>query len=88
MISKAVLENLILYCIPLDEDDLDHFADCLRTHHCHGLPWPKGMTEDLYNKAWAEFSWQVYNMFKYPSVQANAQVGIGFLLKEMWQVCV
>ena len=68
------------------EDDLDHFANCLRTHKCHDQPWPQGMTEELYNMTWQEFSWQMFNMFAYPSVQANAQVGIGFLLKEIWQV--
>lgn len=69
------------------EQDLDHFADCLRTHHCHNLSWPQGMTDALYNRTWVEFSWQVFNLFKYPSVAANAQVGIGFLLKDIWRVC-
>lgn len=84
--TEAVLtaiSNAINYTV--DEDDLDPFSDCLRTHLCHGLPWPKGMTSDLYERAWGELSWQEYNMFKYPSVQANAQVGIGFLLKEILQ---
>ncbi len=68
------------------EDDLNHFSDCLRTHRCHNLSWPKGMTESLYNRCWAELTWQVFTFFKYPSVSENAQVGIGFLLKEMWKV--
>ena len=73
--------------LPLaDQPDLDHFCDCLRTHKCHGLSWPKGMTEDLYEQSWMEFSWQFYNSFKYPSLPENAQVGIGFLLNDIWQV--
>lgn len=44
------------------------------------------MTEKLYNMSWQEVSWQIFSSFAYPSVQANAQVGIGFLLKEIWQV--
>jgi len=45
------------------------------------------MTDALYNMTWVEFSWQVFNLYKYPSVSANAQVGIGFLLKDIWRVC-
>ena len=71
-----------------DEDDLDHFADCLRTYRCHNLSWPQGMTEKLYNMTWQELSWQIFTMFTYPSVQDNAQVGIGFLLREIWQVYI
>jgi acid phosphatase len=77
-ISKAVN-------FPVGEDDLNHFSDCLLTHYCHNLAWPQGMNTDLYNMAWRELSWQFFNMFKYPSVEDNAQVGIGFLLKEIWQ---
>jgi len=70
----------------VDQQGLDHFCDCLRTHKCHGLPWPKGMTEDLYQQSWMELAWQFYNSFKYPSIQENAQVGIGFLLNDIWKV--
>jgi len=69
-----------------DQQGLDHFCDCLRTHKCHGLQWPKGMTEDLYEQSWMELAWQFYNSFKYPSIQENAQVGIGFLLNDIWKV--
>ena len=72
----------------IDQNDLDHFADCLETHKCHGAPWPDGMTEDLYEQIWTEDAWQFYNLFKYPSLQENAQVGIGFLLLDIWQVCL
>ena len=33
-----------------------------------------------------ELAWQFYNSFKYPSIQENAQVGIGFLLNDIWKV--
>lgn len=46
------------------------------------------MTEDLYEQIWTEDAWQFYNLFKYPSLQENAQVGIGFLLLDIWQVCL
>lgn len=86
MIAGTLVDRTTTLYTYIGEEDLDHFADCLRTHHCHNLPWPPGMTEQLYNMTWQEFSWQVFSMFAYPSVQANAQVGIGFLLKEIWQV--
>lgn len=70
----------------VDEDDLDHFCDCLNTHYCHGLQWPTGMTSDLFHKLWAELAWQRYSMLKFPSVEENAKVGIGYLLRELWQV--
>ena len=70
----------------VSQDDLDHFCDCLNTHYCHGLQWPKGLTIDLFHRLWDELAWQRYNMFKYPTVEENAQVGIGFLLRELWQV--
>ena len=85
--TKALLNDIKLATnFSVDEDDLDHFSDCLRTHYCHSLAWPKGMTYNLYNRTWTEVAWQFYNSFKYPSVSENAQVGIGFLLKELWQV--
>ena len=70
----------------VDQDDLDHFCDCLRTHYCHKLAWPQGMNNDLYNRLWAELTWQAYSQFKYPSIEENAQAGIGYLLRELWQV--
>ena len=70
------------------EGDLNHICDCLRTYHCHDLPWPRGMTSKLYELAWQELSWQFFSQFAYPSVQATAQVGIGFLMREIWQVCL
>ena len=72
----------------IDKNDLDHFADCLVTHKCHGASWPDGMTEDLYEQTWTENAWQFYNSFKYPSLRDNAQVGIGFLLLDIWQVYI
>ena len=60
--------------------------DCLRTHRCHGLPWPKGMTEELYDRGFTELSWQTYSLYKYPTVAEMAVVGIGFLLKKIWMV--
>ena len=69
-----------------DEDGLDHFSDCLLTHQCHQLSWPAGMTSQLADECWAELSWQYYNLYQYPSPQENSIVGIGFLLKEFWQV--
>jgi hypothetical protein len=83
-VTKALLDAIsqaINYKI--DEADLDHFCDCLRTYHCHDLPWPRGMTEKLYDMSWQELSWQFFSQFAYPSVQANTRVGIGFLLKEI-----
>ena len=73
----------------IDVDDLDHFCDCLNTHYCHGLEWPSGISDTLFRSLWSELSWQAYNMFKFPSVEENAQTGIGHLLRELWQVrCV
>ena len=70
----------------VDEDGLDHFCDCLNTHYCHGFHWPGNLDTDLFHRLWGELSWQRYNMFKFPSVSENAQVGIGYLLRELWQV--
>ena len=72
----------------LTEDKLIHYTDCLRTHYCHKLDLPQGMTMDLYQRAWAEVSWQLYNLYQYPSVRENSRTGIGFLLKELGQVSV
>ncbi len=66
--------------------DLLLFSDCLRTHRCHNFSLPDGITDSLYDRTWEEITWQMFNSFKYPSVSENAQVGIGFLLKEMWKV--
>ena len=70
----------------MDESDIIHYADCLRTHKCHNLDLPKGMTAELYDRVWTEVSWQFYNLYRFPSVEDNARVGIGFLLKEIWKV--
>ena len=70
----------------VDEDDLDHFCDCLRTHYCHRLGWPQGMNSSIYNALWTELTWQAYSQFKHPTVEENAQAGIGHLLRELWQV--
>ena len=75
-----------IVCLSADKTGLLRFSDCLRTYHCHGLPWPEGMTDELYNMAWEEVSWQHFNQFAYPSVPEMTQVSIGFLLKEIWQV--
>ena len=50
------------------------------------MSMPKGMTKDLYDAIWDEMSWQYYNLYKYPSVEDNARVSIGFLLKHIWKV--
>ncbi len=70
----------------LTEDNLIHYTDCLRTHYCHKLELPHGMTMELYQRAWAEVSWQFYNLYQYPSVGENSRTGIGFLLKELGEV--
>ena len=44
------------------------------------------MTDKLYDMSWQELSWQFFSLYAYPSVKANAQVGIGFLLGEILQV--
>jgi hypothetical protein len=44
------------------------------------------VNSDLYHRLWAELTWQAYGQFKYPSVEENAQAGIGYLLRELWQV--
>ena len=68
------------------EADLEKFVDCLTTYYCHNLTWPKGMTDKLYNISWNEMSWQTFTFFKYPTVANNSQVGIGFLLRDIWKV--
>lgn len=74
--------------ITLIGTDLSRFCDCLTTHYCHNFSWPAGMTEELSQLAKKEFTWQGYNILKYPSVQESSQVGIGFLLKDIWKVSV
>lgn len=44
------------------------------------------MTEELYQEILQEVTWQNYQPFKYPSIQDNARVGIGFLLRNIWSV--
>lgn len=44
------------------------------------------MTEELYDRGFAELSWQAYSLYKYPTVPDMAVVGIGFLLKKIWTV--
>ena len=49
---------------------------------------PKGITEELLNDVWVESTWQFYSLYKYPSVEESARVSGGFLLKDIWKVCV
>ncbi len=49
---------------------------------------PKGITEELLHDVWAENTWQFLSLYKYPSVEESARVSGGFLLKDIWKVCV
>ncbi|KAL5471128.1 hypothetical protein EMCRGX_G029211 [Ephydatia muelleri] len=79
----TAVSNAINFTV--DQDSFEHFSDCLRTHKCHELPWPPGMTSDLYDACWTELAWQYYSQYQYPSPKDISVVGIGFLLKEFWK---
>lgn len=85
-VTKALFEDIKKATgFEIDQSSFNHFCDCLRTHYCHGLAWPQGMTMQLYSRAWEELSWQFFSQAKYPSVEENARTGIGFLLRKIWQ---
>lgn len=58
----------------------------MSVHICHGFSLPPGVTSDLYERIDKELTYMSYSIFSYPSIQLYARVGIGFLVKEIWQV--
>lgn len=58
--------------------------DCLNSHLCHDFDIPEGFTQELYEAVVAEATYNWRQQFSYPTVQANAQAGIGFILQEVW----
>lgn len=62
---------------------LDQTHDCMIVHACHQQALPAGVTEELFDAVMAEYSYVAWSMYNYPSVTANTQAGIGFLLEEL-----
>ena len=60
-----------------------HVHDCLTVHKCREQPIPEAVTQELFSAVVAEFAYTYWAQYHYPSVQENAQAGIGFLLQEM-----
>ena len=67
-------------------DDIRDIADCLYTHICHGYPIPSTVSPDLVQRVDNELTYMWYSQYSYPSIQMFARVGMGFLIKEIWQV--
>ena len=61
-------------------------ADCLNVHFCHRVEVPAAITSELYGRIMDEMTWVVYSFYSYPSPQEFSRVGIGFLIKEMFEV--
>ena len=61
-------------------------VDCVHTHQCHQFAIPPAITDDLFQRMVKEVLYMWTSQFKYPSIQAFARVGIGFLVNDMWQV--
>lgn len=60
-------------------------ADCLNVHFCHRVEVPAAITSELYGRIMDEMTWVVYSFYSYPSPQEFSRVGIGFLIKEMFE---
>ncbi|XP_032220506.2 counting factor 60 [Nematostella vectensis] len=69
----------------LDIDGLDDLVDCIHTHQCHGFAIPPGITDDLFKRMVDELLYRWNSMYLYPSREKYATVGIGFLIKDIWQ---
>ena len=66
--------------------DIYHLFDCLNVHICHSEDIPSGMTTELFNRITDEMTWVLYSIYSYPSPAENSRVGIGFLIKEIFEV--
>eukprot|EP01094_Clydonella_sp_ATCC50884_P019648 TRINITY_DN3898_c0_g1_i2.p1 TRINITY_DN3898_c0_g1~~TRINITY_DN3898_c0_g1_i2.p1 ORF type:complete len:229 (-),score=53.70 TRINITY_DN3898_c0_g1_i2:135-821(-) len=93
--SPDYVEHLQKYTYPLLDklesllgmkyqvSDVDHIFDCMTAHACHEfdvpVPW------NLYEAVKAEANYQEYASYVYPNRTANAQVGIGFLINEVFE---
>lgn len=64
-------------------DTLQHLHDCMFVHACHNydMPW----TEQQFYDVDFVLNWSYYNLYLFPNRTANAQAGIGFLIKELHQ---
>ncbi|KAJ7383116.1 hypothetical protein OS493_030647 [Desmophyllum pertusum] len=65
---------------------LSHIADCLFVHTCHGFPIPSTISDDLMARIGHELEFMWYASYSYPTIQKYSQVGIGFLIGEIWEV--
>lgn len=94
--SPEYLEHLQKYTYPLIEkleavlgvsgmkpNDLDHLFDCMTVHLCHEFGIP--VSYELYELVKAEANWQKWAQYTYPNRTVNSQVGIGFLIQEMYE---
>ena len=66
--------------------DVDFMSvwDCYNAHVCHGMQIPSGLNnETFYNEVAAEQCWESQAELTYPNVQQNAQVGAGYLVRDM-----
>mmetsp|Transcript_2944 Transcript_2944/g.7196 ORF Transcript_2944/g.7196 Transcript_2944/m.7196 type:complete len:426 (-) Transcript_2944:25-1302(-) len=68
-----------------DETDMSQVLDCLNTHICHGFPVPDDVDEELYQQVMDDATWQNNQQWVFPSNVENAKLGIGFLLREIFQ---
>jgi len=70
----------------MDAVDVLSFHDCLMVHLCNDLKAPNGITKDLINKLVHFHDWSDAYIYSYPNITYRAQIGIGFLLQEIYDV--
>jgi len=60
--------------------------DCVMVHLCHDLPIPNGLTDDVLDQLVYVYEWSNAYLGLYPNVTYHTQLGIGFLLQEIFHV--
>lgn len=80
----AEVEKALGLTYKLTPEGLNHIADCLFVHICHGFPIPPTVSSDLVERVASEVEYMWYATFEYPTIQDHAKVGIGFLISEIW----
>lgn len=80
----AEVEKALGLTNKLTPEGLNHIADCLFVHICHGFPIPPTVSSDLVERVASEVEYMWYATFEYPTIQDHAKVGIGFLISEIW----
>eukprot|EP01095_Lingulamoeba_sp_RSL-Kostka_P001325 TRINITY_DN11891_c0_g1_i1.p1 TRINITY_DN11891_c0_g1~~TRINITY_DN11891_c0_g1_i1.p1 ORF type:complete len:420 (+),score=125.89 TRINITY_DN11891_c0_g1_i1:55-1314(+) len=63
--------------------DLSHLWDCANDHTCNGKPSP--INEELYVRLGQELKYQNNLTYTYPNRTYQSQIGIGFLINEMYR---